>query len=295
MSVQKYLPSAQFAVIVGALFVSGGLVFAAQWVTKHPAAPQLASAQSSDAQSNWQQTLEEIQASSGTVLPQAPSAQEISRLVANAQTGNLTDSVAHTLLIKLADAKAQGLGDDIPTQDSLVAGALAQIGAASSTVYTAQDLTVVPATSASLRAYGNAFMTAGARHDKANASIVLAAVGFALDYQDQSQLEPLAAAASDYQAFARDLIKLPVPETIYPLHLQVINDLAAMGSATLDSEAVLSDPLRGLRGVQQFDALDNEAARVLTTVAQTFAKDGIIFTKDEPGVSWSAFLPTPTQ
>lgn len=294
MSVQKYLPSAQFAVIVGALVVSGGLVFGAQYITKRPEGTSL-SPGGQVITDNWQQTLDQIQANSGVSLPQTPSDQSVADLVAGAKSSNLTDSVAHTLLIKLADAKAQGLGNDMPTQDVLVAQALAQAGQASSTVYTAADVTTVAQTKDSLHTYGNAFMTINAAHQDANASVVLASVGYGLDYNDPKQLTKLPAAAADYQSLARALARLPVPKTLSPLHLQVVNDLSAMSSAVLDMDAVLTDPLRGLRGLQEFNSLADEANRVLTTLAGEFNKNGILFTKDEPGASWSAFLSATSQ
>jgi hypothetical protein len=36
----------------------------------------------------------------------------------------------------------------------------------------------------------------------------------------------------------------------------------------------------------------DEATRVLTNIASTLNKDGVLFTEDEPGSAWSAFLPS---
>ena len=58
-------------------------------------------------------------------------------------------------------------------------------------------------------------------------------------------------------------------------------------------QQVLGDPVRGLSAVQKYQSLTDEATRVLTTIAGTLNKDGILFTKDEPGSAWSAFLAAP--
>ncbi len=293
MRARQYLPSAQFALVVASIALAGGLIAGAQYVTRRPAAPTLAATQTSAAAQDWRATLEEIQANSGVSLPQTPSPGSVAQLIAGAQSGNLTDSVGKTLLVKLTNAKAQGLGDDIPTQDQLVSQALAEINSATSTVYTKADLTVVPQTKDSLHTYGNRVMAIFAPHPRAQAGAVLMALGYAVDYRDASKLQPLADAQTDYAALADDLASLPVPETLEPLHLQAVNDLADMAAAIRDMRTVLSDPLRGLSGLQRFNALADEATRVLTTIAGAFGKNGILFTKDEPGASWSAFVSGP--
>lgn len=294
MSVRKYLPSAQFATIVGALAISGGLVIAAQYVTNRPTGPtSLTTASDAPQQQDWQKTLDEIQASSGVTLPNAPDQATVDKLVAGVQSSNLTNSVARSLLIKLTDAKAQGLGDDIPTQNQLIADATASLQQqqqASTTVYNQSDLATVAQTKDSLRNYGNEVMRVFAAHDQAKTQPVLLAAGQAVDYNDNKYLSTLPAIQADYLALARDLAATPVPSTLVPLHLEVVNDLAAMGSAVGDMRSLVSDPLRGLMGLQSFESAGNEATRVLTTIADTFSKSGILFNKDEPGASWSAFV-----
>ncbi len=290
MQLSRYLPSAQFALIVVSLAVAGGLIEAARYVTKPQTSPTLATAQTSAGAQDWRATLLEIQANSGITLPQAPSGDSVAQLVAAAQSSNLTDSVGRTLLAKLTSAKAQGLGDDIPTQDQLVSQAMAQAGSVASTIYTVANLTTVPTTKDSLHAYGNAFMAASSAHPKAKAMAVMSAFGYALDYHDPTQLALLPMIQADYAALTKNFAALPVPDTLAPLHLQVVNDLSKMTSSIEDLQAVLSDPLRGLRGMQEFTGSSDEVTRVLTTIAGTFGKNGILFNKDEPGTSWSAFL-----
>lgn len=300
MSIASYLPSSKFAVMVGALVLSGSLVLGAQAVTHRPQG-SFAQVQPADQTSavstdpNWQQTLDEIQASSGVSLPKTPDPQSVNALVASAKTDNLTDTVGRTLFIKLTDAKAQGLGGDAPTQDALIAQALAAAGTNSTPAYTMADLTLVPQSKATLHAYGNDFMSANFSHPDASAWAVMLAVGYAVDYGDPAKLAPLPAAAKAYGALAKDLAAIPVPDTLAPLHVKVINDFLAMRAAIADMQTVLSDPLRGMRGVQQFTSSSDEASRVLTTLSGTFGTNGILFTKDEPGAEWSAFVSSISQ
>jgi len=292
MSVRQYLPSTQFITIVGALAISGGIVYAAQYITGRPQGAQLAATTSNvPSQEDWQKTLEEIQLNSGISLPEAPDQALVSELVAGVQSNNLTDSVARSLFIKLTNAKAQGLGDDIPTQEELIAEANASIQAeASAKMYTKADLTSVAQNNDSLRTYGNKVMTTFALHPKASASTVLVAVGQAVDYNDAKYVSGLSAAQAEYMALADDLAALPVPSTLIPLHLQLVQDIARMWSAVGDLRVIVGDPLRGLAGLSNFQAAGDEATRVLTTIAGTLRKSGILFSKDEPGASWSAFV-----
>jgi hypothetical protein len=292
MSVRQYLPSAQFATLVGALALSAGLVYAAQYVTGRPQGAQLTAATTNKvpSQADWQQTLDEIQLNSGISLPDTPDQSVIDDLVAGVQSSNVTDSVARSLVIKLTNAKAQGLGNDIPTQEQLIAEATAALDTDQAPVYTKADLTSVAQTNDSLRLYGNKTMSTFARHTNAKASTVLLAVGQAVDYSDSKYLTGLSVVQADYVALAADLAVVPVPSTLVPLHLQLVNDIARMASAVGNLRFIVSDPLRGLTGLGNFEGVGDEATRVLTTIAGTLRKGGILFSKDEPGASWSAFV-----
>jgi len=297
MSFRDYLPSAKFAVMVGALALSGGLVAAAQYVTQNNNAGSQLAATTQDAQAaqaaDWQQALRDVEAQSGIRAPEAPGQDTVSALLTAAQSSNLTTQVGRTLLINLSSANAQGLGNDTPTQDQLVAQATAQINAAaSSVVYTTADLTVTDQTNASLRAYGNAVMAVLNAHPEASAEQTYLAVGTASDSQSPAALAQLKIIGAAYRAIADGLIQVPVPKTLSPLHLQLANDFAAMAAGYPDMETVLTDPLRGLAGLQRYTSLLDEAQRVLTSIAQQLSKDGILFSKDEPGNSWNAFLST---
>lgn len=295
MRLQTYLPSVKFAVMVGAVLLSGGLVVAAQYITRPPqSTAQLAE---SDAEvqaaqaASWQKALQEVETNSGITAPQAPSPDTVGTLLTAAQSANLTTQVGRTLLVNLSSANSQGLGNDIPTQDQLIAQAAAQINAQTSApAYATADLTQVAQTSQSLHAYGNAVMAVLGSHPEASAQNTYVAVGTATDSQSPAALAQLKVIAAGYAAIAADLARVPIPKTLVPLHLQLINDFAAMAAAYPDMAAMLADPLRGLSGVQRYASLLDEAQRVLTSLAELLSKDGILFSKDEPGAPWSAFL-----
>lgn len=289
MSVAAYLPSTQFAVMVSSVVVAGGLVVGAQYITRQPPTT-LETATTSNPAEDWKAALDEVQASAGISLPEVPSQDTVDAILASTKSANLTDSLARSLFVSLTDAKTRGLGDDIPTQDELVAQAIAQTGGSLERVYSAADIDVVPQTSTSLREYGNTFMRVVADNPGANSGAVLLTVAYAVDYNNADTLAELSSTEEAYTQLARALAATKTPETLLPLHLQVTNNVASMARAIHDIRSMGGDPVRGLAGVQTFYALSNETFRVLTTIAGTFSKNGILFSKDEPGHAWSAFI-----
>jgi hypothetical protein len=281
----------RFANTVGSIALAGVLILAAKAYTNPPPAPaaQVAAVQNQDA-GNWQAALEDVQAQAGISAPQAPDGQAVSQLLNAAQSDNVTATVGRSLLVRLSNAKAQGLGDDLPTQDSIIAAARAQLPTVTAKTYIAADLNVVVQTAASLRAYGNAVVVAVKAHPDASADQTYIEMGYAADYQDATRISDFAHRASEYRALARDLAALPVPKTLAPLHLSVVNDFSSMADTYADMTTVVEDPLRGIAGLKAFDSLASEAGRVFINIGQELNKDGILFTKDEPGAAWSALI-----
>ena len=288
------MPSARFAVLAVSLVGSTGLVAAAQYYTSHTAPPPALNS-NADAQSaqavQWQAALAQVQASSGVSLPASPDDGTVNALLSTAKTNNLTETVGRSLLINLTAKETQGLGSDLPTQNDIVAAASAQIQKGPTPpAYTNADLTMVGNTAPLLKGYGNAVMAAMFAHPKASVNDTLVAMGYATDYQDSSKLADFSARAAEYRALAKDLAAVPVPSTIAPLHLKVINDFNAMADTYADMQVVVADPLRGLTGLQTFNSLSDEEMRLFINIAQELGKDGILFNTGEPGSGWSALL-----
>lgn len=293
MSIVSYLPSAQFSIIVSSILVSGGLVLAADYITS-PAEPPSVSASPTQGgvDTKWQETLRAIQEQNPLGgLPPAPNPTAVAELLEAAQTPNITNTVARTLLINLSEAKSQGLGSDIPTQEALVANALSQIEQErGAPAYVSGDLTLSSETAAAHKTYGNGIMTILNLHPKASYMDTILAVGDAIDTSKGTKLGELTTIQAEYRAVARELAALPVPPTFVPLHLQVINDFARIAETYNDMKVVLEDPLRGLVGLQLYESLTNELGRVFINIAQAFSKNGILFSTEEPGSTWALLL-----
>jgi len=294
MRIKDILPSTQFMVIAGALALSAGLVYTADLLTNNKnESATVAVGSNVPANPDWAKTLEEIQAQSPlNRLPQAPSESSVNNLLNAATSDNVTDTVARTLFIQISSAKAQGLGSDIPTQDALIREAAAKIDQQrGAPVYTQADITVAADTKETMRAYGNGFMSILLRHPQANVNQTLLVIAGAADANDSAKLKALAPIGAEYKALTGELLGLQVPSTLTPLHLSVINNLARMSQTFPDMQVMLTDPLRGLGGLQLYRKLGDESLRVFTSIATTLSKNGILFSKDEPGATWNTLVP----
>lgn len=293
MAVRNYLPSSKFASIVGALLFSGGLVFAAQYVSS-PKTPSFSVAVGQEiSDPNWQAELDAIQAQSVTNrLPTPPSQEEVDTILSAAKSPNLTDSVGRTLLVSLTAAKVQGLGDDIPTQERILKEALTQADTSQGKIFTESDLHPIETTTTTIRAYGNMVMSIIQDHPNASASRVLQATDLLLSGGGnvEVQKKELALQSKEYIAIAHELSKISTPKTFIPFHLLIVNDFQATGEQIINLGYLLSDPLKGIYALQEFRSLLSEGQRIFKSTAQLLQKSGILFTKDEPGSAWSVYF-----
>lgn len=278
-----------------ALALSGALVFAADYITKPKAAPivvaDIENTPSTFPNKNWEATLYTIQAQEGVgSLPEPPDPHTVDALRQAAQTSNITESVGRTLLVNLANAKGQGLGDDIPTQTQLINEAAKQLQIRTKTTYTQSDLTVVASSATTVRAYANALMLVLAKNSKNNTGQTLYAAAVATDKSSNTELKKLSSVEANYRALVKDLLAVPVPQTYEPFHLAIVNDFAHIADTYPDIESLISDPLRGLVGLQKYQTLGDEINRMFINIAQTLNKDGILFSSTDPGRGWAVLI-----
>jgi hypothetical protein len=296
MSVRDILPSARFTTIVGSIALAAGLIWGTYTYTHYtpPAPPSELAVTQNYSTSDWRKALEDIQAQDPkNRLPEAPDQSSVDRLLNAATSNNVTDTVARTLLINLTNAKAQGLGSDVPTQDDLVADAAARITQErSAPAYAASDLTLASNSQASLKKYGNAFMAAAQPHTEASYDLTLYIIGTSTGNNNPVLLkQQLTLIGKEYAALARDLSRVEVPSNLVPIHLSIINNFKRMSDTYAGMQQIFTDPLRALGSLQLYDALTQETFNLFINIAQELNQNGILFTKDEPGSAWSSLVP----
>ena len=293
MGLVSYLPSAQFSITITSILLAGGLIWAADYYTS-PRTPS--SISSSDTPSaitaeglDWKAALDTIQGE--PTLPTPPTEETVANLLNASQSDNITATVGRSILITLGEAKAQGLGSDIPTQERIVENALTKLNSSQNlTLYTSTDLITAPDSQEVYMAYGNGMILVLERHPQASVEAAFLAVGNATDSGDTTYLAELASISTAYRSIARDMTSLVVPSTLSPIHLQIVNNFAKAGTSVEAMRSVLSDPLLGLAGLKDFQLLTDENSRLFINIAQVFNKNGILFSEDEPGSAWSLLV-----
>ncbi|MBY0294284.1 hypothetical protein K2Q08_03060 [Patescibacteria group bacterium] len=232
-----------------------------------------------------------VQDSSGISLPPAPDQNTVEALLQAAQSNNLTDSISRSLFVNLVNAKGQGLGGDIPTQEQLVSQALSQLPASTGVkTYATADLTVIDNSPASLRAYGNAVMRILIDNSNNEYAKTMVVIDAATTQNDASQLELLKTIQKTYVRIGSALAEVPAPKMLAPFHLQLVNDYANMVTAYDGMQSLIGDPLGGVAAIQQYRTLTQDAGQMFINIAQTFDKNDIIFDKNEPGATWAILL-----
>ena len=293
MNIRHYLPSGQLSSIFLALLSAALLVWGAYIVTEPPhIAGSLSADTSTDAYpKDWEATLYAIQATEGSSsLPAAPDQTIVAGLRQGATSKNVTDTVGRTLLVNLTNAKAQGLGDDVPTQSELISSALRQVSASQDKVYNQSDMLVVADSPKNTHTYGNALAQAILKYPQNDYAATMVIIDSATSAQDQNKLAALTDIQARYKARTAALLLVPVPSTLLPFHLALVNHFEKMTESYEGLRNILSDPLKGLASVQTFKLESEQSWDVFTNIARAFNKGGILFTKDEPGAAWSVLL-----
>ncbi len=291
---RQYLPTGRFSAIISSILFAGLLIYAAQKITTPSnsiVSSAAADASLAAARANWEETLHTIQEEAGVTTPTPPSETMVKGMQQAAQSSNVTDTVARSLLVNLTNAKSQGLGDDIPTQNKLITNAVNQIKQVQRTnAYTQKDITIEEDTKASQQVYGNALALVLAAASGTEYRDTLIAIDNATSNIDPSQLKKLTAIAGRYKTLTAQLLKLPVPQTLAPFHMQLVNNFKNITDVYPALQNIISDPLQGLAGVQTYQSLTKETGHVFINIAQSFNKNGILFNKGEPGAAWASLL-----
>jgi len=293
MGLASYLPSQQFSVILSSVLLAGGLIWAADYYTSPAKPPTIAPAQTPSAITtnglDWKAALSAIEGE--PVLPEPPSEETVANLLAASETSNITTSIGRSILVNLGEAKAQGLGSDIPTQERIVEGALEKIEAGQgATLYTNTNLALVADSAETLKLYGNTVVTILNSHPEASFDNTLLTVGEAVDTGSSAKLASLGAIAAGYKSIVSELLAVSVPQTLAPLHLQVVNNFSRIVASYADMQVTLTDPLRGVGGLKLYQNLTDETGRLFINIAQALQRNGILFNENEPGAAWNLLV-----
>lgn len=97
--------------------------------------------------------------------------------------------------------------------------------------------------------------------------------------------------AKVHQKIGREIINVSAPAPLASYHLAIANDYTMLG----DSFAVIStqekkDPLKSLLAVNGAKNAGENLEKTYTEINSYFAKNGILFSNDEPGIVWTRIV-----
>ncbi|MCK9351320.1 MAG: hypothetical protein WCT49_00210 [Candidatus Paceibacterota bacterium] len=150
-------------------------------------------------------------------------------------------------------------------------------------VFKLRDINTVTETSASLKQYGNdlgvTFKKFGNQNDEQQKILYMVLVS--LKTRDSASFETLPKLISARKDQISAVSKLKVPEYLAPIHLNLLNQLSDTVIAIENIGYMVSDPARGLIGMQQYKSTMTKMKITLDSVTTHFDNSGISFTATE--------------
>lgn len=151
--------------------------------------------------------------------------------------------------------------------------------------YSVSQIKTISETNESLKAYGNAvgniLKTPQETIFEGNTAVVILAKGLkASDNDIFNELDPL---IKKNRSEVSALLKLSVPKYMAALHISLINSIENVAFSMGNLKFVISDPVRGLIGMQQYKTAVQEAETARGKVRDHLENSGIIFSQTETG------------
>ena len=139
-----------------------------------------------------------------------------------------------------------------------------------------------------LRAYGNAMITAIGHHPGANSGDAFAAFQKVITGTN-AEATALLLIEENYGDLARELSELSVPEGLLPTHLDIINGIRTLGDSVHDLQFLATDPLRASIGLSTYLKYLNKELAFFAEVKKIFHEHGVVFSAEDAGAAWNSF------
>ena len=151
--------------------------------------------------------------------------------------------------------------------------------------YSVSQIKTISETSESLKTYGNAvggiLKNSEETLKEGNVTVLILARG--LKANDSSVFNELDPFIQKNKTGATALLKLSAPKYTASLHLALINSIENVAFAMGNLKFVISDPVRGLTGMQQYKTAVQEMEDAREKVRAHLENSGIIFSQSDTG------------
>jgi hypothetical protein len=153
------------------------------------------------------------------------------------------------------------------------------------TTFTLKNIVTVLETSASLKQYGNELGTIFKKFDSQSVEQekLLYMIMVALKTKDAEGFKLLPTLETAKRNEITAILKLKVPEDLAIFHLDLLNELSGILVSMENIGYMVSDPLRGIEGMQQYKNTTNKLNSTISSITTHFDNSGVTFTKDENG------------
>lgn len=213
---------------------------------------------------------------------QAGQEENIPKDVSFANSKNKTETLGKVVFTEYLALKQSGRVD-LSTIDQMTARIANDVALTldTSPKYTMSSLRITPSNEQSLKKYAD---TVALIRDKYFSDFATThSQTYILASGSTKQVEKILLSSKDYyQKMTKDLLVIPVPDTVASVHLELINNYAHSAENLGKVSIVDEDPLSTMLGLKQYEDLSENEVEILKKMGLLFAESGILFTSTDP-------------
>lgn len=206
--------------------------------------------------------------------------------------GTLTAAFTQEFLLRYVEAKEENGREPLtPLQIKAIAdetiAVLATVVVRAPDFKSLKDLSITDSSPEAMLEYAKKAEAAMKAHAGTARAGELAYLKRALEgTEPEDALVQLASIAKTYRETAAGLAAIPVPGTLAPHHLAIVNTLMRSSEISNDFARVSSDPLAAMLGLQQYPDTALAIGEAFIAIGNTYRDAGITLTADTPGASF---------
>lgn len=204
----------------------------------------------------------------------------------NASTTNtetLTESVSRSLISNYLVLKQNNELDSTAAQN-LISQTLGYIDATNIQKINPSSLKIIPDNGTkTMIEYGDRIGNILLSNKPKNTKNELQIIQNAVENRDPSKISELAEIALVYKEIAEDFKSIPVPVKFQKIHTEMINNLLVMSVSINEMSKVFEDPMRGLTGMQSYQANSSAYIKAIQTLGLFLTQNKISYKQGSGG------------
>jgi hypothetical protein len=203
----------------------------------------------------------------------------------------LTGRVSEQFFESILRNRISGIG---PSESELVTRTVETVTrlATADGMYNTDSITVVPATSATIKAYANQLGASITRNDiRDGYENEICIMQRALQTENEAELQRLLPHTSMYRTLRDEALAIPVPQPFIKQHLDLVNTYHALYKNLSDMQLAFVDPMLSLARVKRYQDDSLGLGNALSAVYTALIPHANLFTPADPALVLVAFAP----